>query len=146
MHPALKKLGTMGIVAGLAYLTVFGMPPSLLGEVVEVETYDPRGVSFQTSAWIVDGHGDHWLRAGSPEASWLARLRAEPRVQITREGVRTSFRAEIAEGSADRVNFLMREKYGRSDELMMALRDPSEVTAIRLVPLTQAQGWSEQYP
>ena len=80
------------------------------------------------------------------EASWLARLRVDPTVRITREGVRSAFRAEIAEGSADRVNLLMREKYGRSDELMMALRDPSDVTAIRLVPLTQAQGWSEQYP
>jgi len=146
MHPALKKLGTIGIVAGLAYMSVFGVPTDWLGEVVEVETYDPRGMSFHPSAWIVAGNGAHLLRASTWDVGWLDRLRSHPDIHITRDGVRSAFRAEIADAALDRVNHWMREKYGRSDELMTAFRDPAEATAIRLIPVVRDRSWSEQYP
>ena len=146
MHPALRKLATMGLVAGLGYLSIFGIPPTWFGEVVEVETYDPRGISFRTSAWIVEGNGGHWLRAGAEEATWFQRLRARPEIHVTRDGVRAAFRAEVAPGALPRVNVWMREKYGRSDELIAFVRDPADATAIRLVPNSRGRSWGEQYP
>jgi len=103
------------------------------GEVVDLETHDERGGSYVTSVWIVDLYGDQWLRAGSPKATWLNRLRVYPEVHVTRHDQREAYRAEVVADFAGRVNEGMREKYGRADLLISTIHDDEEVVAIRLV-------------
>lgn len=102
------------------------------GEVVEVETQGERGARFETSVWIVEAYGDLWLRAGSPEADWLQRLRETPDVVLRRGGKATRHRAVVVTGSARRVNDLMRQKYGWADHVISTLHDPAKVVAVRL--------------
>jgi len=102
------------------------------GEVVALETYDVRGTMFTTSVWIVDAYDDAWLRAGNSEAGWVQRLRETPTVVITRAGVRQGYRAVIVNDFSDRINEVMREKYGLADQLISTIHEPDEVLAIRL--------------
>jgi hypothetical protein len=102
------------------------------GEVVTLETYDPRGTMFSTSLWIVNLYGEEWLRASDPEAGWVRRLRETSNVVLIRDGVRKGYRAEVVQDFAGRINDGMREKYGFADQLTSLLRDPEEVVAIRL--------------
>ena len=102
------------------------------GETVVLETLDERGVGFFTTLWIVDIHEEPWLRAGDPESTWLQRLKVHPEVFLTRGGERKPYVAEVVEFESERVNYLMREKYGVADQLVSLLHDPDEVVAIRL--------------
>ncbi|HKK53596.1 MAG TPA: hypothetical protein VKA74_18515 [Myxococcota bacterium] len=102
------------------------------GEVVELETVDARGARIRTSLWIVEGYDDLWLRAGSPEAAWLQRLRARPDVRLTRSGETQRYRAVVVPDFARRINGLMRERYGLADRLISTIHDPDEVVAVRL--------------
>jgi hypothetical protein len=54
------------------------------GEIVTLTTTDAKGAARQTRLWIVERGGASWLRAGSERAAWLARIRANPRIQIER--------------------------------------------------------------
>ena len=69
------------------------------GEVVELDTYDARGNRFTTPLWVVDLHGEPWLRAGDPESAWLQRMRRNPEVEVhlKRDGQRTAYLAEIVD-------------------------------------------------
>ncbi|MCA9505400.1 MAG: hypothetical protein H6748_10350 [Spirochaetaceae bacterium] len=104
------------------------------GEVVELDTYDARGNRFTTPLWVVDLHGEPWLRAGDPESAWLQRMRRNPEVEVhlKRDGQRTAYLAEIVDGSAARINHAMREKYAWADLLVSTLHDEETVVAIRL--------------
>jgi len=103
------------------------------GEVVELETYDGRGVRFETSLWIVEADDDLWLRAGHSEAAWLQRLKTAPEVLLRRQAGRQSrHRAVVVPGSTRRVNELMRQQYGWADRLISPLLDPAKVVAVRL--------------
>jgi len=103
------------------------------GEVVEIETYDVRGRSYETSLWIVDLYGTVWLRAGNPDATWLQRLIKNPEVYVTRDGLRAAYRAEVVGDFGGRVNDGMREKYGSADRLISTIHDDEGVVAVRLV-------------
>ena len=81
------------------------------GEKVELETLDERGTSLFTTLWVVELHEEPWLRAGDPEATWLKRLRTEPRVFLIRDGERSEYVAEVSDEGASRVNEAMREKF-----------------------------------
>jgi hypothetical protein len=125
-------------IIGLLFLLPFALAIAILaasewgGEVVTLETYDPRGTMFSTSLWIVDLYGEEWLRASDPEASWVRRLRETPNVVLIRDGVRKGYLAVIVEDFSGRINDGMREKYGFADQLTGLLRDPEQVLAIRL--------------
>jgi hypothetical protein len=103
------------------------------GEVVEIETVDVFGRSFSTSVWIVDLYSDTWIRANDPDAVWLQRLRINPSIKLTRNGVAAPFEAEVVDDFAERINEGMREKYGSADAIMAPLRNDDEVVVIRLV-------------
>jgi hypothetical protein len=125
-------------IIGLLLLLPFAYFAALLaasewgGEVVELETYDANDTMFTTSLWIVDAYGDTWLRAGDPDAAWLQRLRMNPEVNVTRDGLRQGYRAVVIDDFARRLNEAMREKYGIADRIVSTLHDPDEVVAIRL--------------
>jgi len=105
-------------------------------EVVVLHTRDAEG-PHTTRLWVVDDAGRAWLRTGRANASWLPRLRANPEVELEREGRRQPFRAVVVEDAASvaRVNQLTLEKYGWSEELLRG--DGAELDqqlAIRLDP------------
>ena len=102
------------------------------GETVELKTFDERDV-LVTTLWVVDLHDEPWLRAGNPDATWLQRLVETPQVVLVRDGETKSYRAEIDPSELDRVNDMMREKYGWADEVVSLLHDPDSVVAVRLV-------------
>jgi hypothetical protein len=105
------------------------------GEVVVLTTRDAGGEPHDTRLWVVDLEGRAWLRAGSEVASWYARLAARPEVEVTRAGVAGRYRAVPAPGARDRVNALMREKYGLADRWIGFWFDRSDAIPIRLEPL-----------
>jgi len=102
------------------------------GETVELVTYDERGNSFNTKLWVVEMHEEPWLRAGDPESAWLQRLSTMSDVVLIRGGERLPYVAEISPDEVDRVNELMREKYGLADVVVGTLHDPAAVVAVRL--------------
>lgn len=103
------------------------------GETVEIETFDNRGNSFATKLWVVDIHEEPWLRSGDPESAWLQRLREEPEIVLIRDGERATLIAEVDEYETERINYMMREKYGLADQLISLIHDEEAVVAIRLV-------------
>lgn len=102
------------------------------GEKVVLETLDERGIAFLTTLWVVDIHGEPWLRSGRPDSTWLQRIEASPDVFLVRDGERLAYRAEIAAYEVDRINDRMREKYGYADQLVSLIHDPEQAVAIRL--------------
>ena len=130
------KRFVLGLLVLLALLGVayYGLAES--GEVVVLETRDASG-PHETRVWVVDHDGFAWLRTGDPKSPWLARLRANPEVAVTRAGVRREYRAVPSDDPAlrDTVNALTLEKYGFAEQALRAsMMDPDGVTPIRLEP------------
>jgi hypothetical protein len=130
----MKQIITVVLLLPFLYVGAVFLASEYGGEVVEIETVDVFGRTFPTSLWIVDSYGDTWLRAGDPEAVWLQRIRINPSITVTRNGVKARYDAEVVEDFADRINEAMREKYGLADEIIAPLRNADEVVAIRLTP------------
>jgi hypothetical protein len=124
-------------VAGLLVLWVAGIGfASSAGEVVQLTTTDASGAAQKTPLWVVDHAGAAWLRAGSAEAGWLARLRANPRVELERGGKSVAYRATPVPEATQAINALMSEKYGAADRLVGLLVPGSrrDSMAVRLDP------------
>jgi hypothetical protein len=110
------------------------------GEIVEIKTVDAHGREHVTEAWIVDLPAGPYLRASSPEARWLERLRGEPEVVVTRRGQQVAYRAipESDHEIRELVNAAMREKYGVNDRFWAQLSDTERMVPIRLLPSASA--------
>lgn len=116
-------------------------------EVITLVTFTPAGEPHETPLWIVESaaddrvSGEFWVRAHSPDAEWLARLIAVPRVEIEREDTSRVFLAEPFVVDAElrqRVNDAMSEKYGAADRMTAWLADPSRSVPIRLRPASES--------
>ncbi len=103
------------------------------GEVVEIETYDERDRRYSTSLWIVDIHGDSWLRSGDPTSGWLQRIRINPEILLIRDDAVLPVQAELVDDYGPTINEAMREKYGAADQLISLIHDDEAIVAIRLV-------------
>jgi hypothetical protein len=110
------------------------------GEVATLSTFEADGVPQETAVWVVEGDGlgtadEVFLRTG-PETAWLARLRANPAVDLVRDGEARAYLARIEEEAEIRtlVNRAMEEKYGFADRVIGTFFDPAESVPIRLVP------------
>lgn len=104
------------------------------GEVVVLETFDLNGNGLETKLWVVDLHGEPWLRAGRGGATWVRRIEINPSVRLTRADTRTAYLAQLSPRDVDRVNARMREKYGWADQLISLIHDDAAVMPIRLAP------------
>jgi hypothetical protein len=130
-----RALGVL--VAVLLALGVFYLVLVESAEVVVLETRDASGSSQQTRLWVVDHEGFAWLRTGNVEAPWLLRLRAQPEVLVTREGVQQPYRAVPVEEQAtrERINALVLQKYGWRESTLRAFgMDPAGAIPMRLEP------------
>ena len=134
----MRLVRVLGVLAAVALaLGVFYVVLAESGEVVVLATRDPSGAVHETRLWVVDHEGFAWLRTGEAHAPWLARLRANPEVAVTRGGARREYRAVPMDDAATReaINALELEKYGwRERVLRVAGMDPAGATPIRLDP------------
>jgi hypothetical protein len=124
------------LAAALLALALFYVVLAESGEVVVLETTDAAG-AHETRLWVVDHEGAAWLRTGDPTSPWLARLRANPEVSVTRNEEHRTYRAVIVEDSAtrERINALVLEKYGWRESTLRAFgMGPAGTTPIRLDP------------
>ena len=125
------------LLAGLAVLVLSSISLWLTeGEVVTLVTTDSRGNEFETGLWIVSVEDVLHLRAESPDAAWLARIRSDPRVRVARGAELRGYRAVPLDDSGlrDRVDAAMDAKYGRLNRALLFVRDYRESVPIRLEP------------
>ena len=134
----MRLVRVLGVLAAVVLaLAVFYGVLVESGEVVALETRDASGAVHETRLWVVDHAGFAWLRTGKAQAPWLARLRANPEVVLTRGGERRAYRAVPVDDVATReaINALELQKYGwRESMLRVAGLDPAGATPIRLEP------------
>jgi hypothetical protein len=107
------------------------------GEVVVVRAADAQGATHETRLWVVDTDGFAWLRTGDPDNPWLVRVRANPEIEVVRDGESRRFHAVPTTEPAvrDRINALTLEKYGWAERLLRAIAlRPERATAVRLEP------------
>jgi hypothetical protein len=108
-----------GRVLGIAILAVALALPAhyalieLSGEVAVVRTQTKMGTWKDTRLWIVDEGDVAWLHGGDSE--WMRNLRANPGVDVIRDGKRQRYTATPVEGPHPRVHELLRAKYGIAD-------------------------------
>jgi len=108
------------------------------GEVVVLTTTDAAGAPHKTPLWVVDHGGSSWLRAGSDQTAWLARIRANPRIQVERAGATTAYTGTLVPEATAEINAQMAEKYGFADRLVGVLLPGTRghSMAVRLDPET----------
>ena len=116
------------VLAGLLFAA------SESGEVAVATTFDERGDARRTRLWIVDFEGDAYLRAGSPDVGWFARVQANPIIVVERGGESFHALAVIEEHRRAEINALMGLKYGLADMLIGQFFPRSQAVAIRLAP------------
>lgn len=106
------------------------------GEIVEVKTIDVSGRDHITEVWIVDLPSGLYLRAGSPDAAWLERVRDDPEIVVTRGEQEGVYRAVVEDEQTIRakVNAAMSAKYGFADRLWGRFAAHDTAVPIRLVP------------
>jgi hypothetical protein len=126
-----RIVGWLFVIALLGMAGRYGAS-ELAGEVVQIETYDELDARYKTSLWIVDIHGDSWLRAGDPNAAWLQRIEINPEILLFRDDEILPVSAELVDEYGAAINEAMREKYGLADRLVSLLHDDDEVVPIRL--------------
>lgn len=104
------------------------------GEVVKLLTRDARLHAHETELWIADLDSGSYLRASTPDAAWLVRMRANPVVTVIRDGVQHQHRVVIVEDGVvlEELNRAMDSKYGFADRMWERLSDRSAAVAIRL--------------
>jgi hypothetical protein len=127
------SLALLVIVAGVVGL-YFAMAERV--EVVVLHSQAADG-ERATRLWIVDDGGTAWLRTGAANDSWLPGLRATPAVELERGGETKPYQAIVIfePTTVARVNQLMLEKYGWSENLLRATGSEQQgQVAIRLDP------------
>jgi len=133
-----SRLRYVTLAAGLAIvIMVVGVTWVDEGEVITITTVDDNGHTSLTGLWIVEIGDDSYLRAASPNARWLARIREHPEIELERNGIVRRFRATPVDDSAVEiaVAWAMRQKYGLIDAILVRLIDHSEAVPIRVEPI-----------
>ena len=135
-------IGVTLVVGLLVLLSAVSFALIETGEVVVLHTTDDRGEVSSTRLWVVDYDGSPWIGAGRSNRRWLARLRANPRVELVRAGRAQCHLAQPVEDSeiVDTVLALFQEKYrtqllgSRFFNWLAGRRDPTDRAVIHLDP------------
>ena len=104
-------------------------------EVVKLYTFDETSTEVATRLWVADDGGYQYLRVGADGAEWFARLQLQEVVDLTRNGRRYKYTWALREEKSQKINLLMREKYGWSDSFIGILtggRENSTPIELRL--------------
>lgn len=116
------KIVAIGIGAIVGLFLLLGLAQlgaSESGEVLVLETLDAEGQPHETRIWVVDDAGVAWVRGGEG-SGWVQRLLQNPEIRAERSDKWAPFlTVPVRESAArDRVNALMREKYGFADRFI----------------------------
>ena len=112
----------LGSVVGLVVLVfVLQLVASERVEVVELHTLDEQGEEVITRLWVVDDSGYQYLRVGEGGSEWFRRIQANGEFEVTRNSRRYKYTAVLREEESERINRLMRDKYGWGDSLIEIL-------------------------
>ena len=112
----------LGSVVGLVVLVfVLQLVASERVEVVELHTLDEQGEEVITRLWVVDDSGYQYLRVGEGGSGWFSRIQANGEFEVTRNDRRYKYTAVLREEESERINELMRDKYGWGDSLIEIL-------------------------
>ena len=87
-------------------------------EVVELHAMDESGEPVTTRLWVVDDEGYQYLRVGADGSAWFDRLRSNDEFELTRAGVRQSYRSVLRHEKSDKINQLMQAKYTWGDSVI----------------------------
>lgn len=134
MGGAVGKIIRWVLVLVVAFVALVGIASHFGGELVTLQTAGEMGVTTDTTLWVVDDAGAVWVRAGNPNAGWLARIEARPEVKLERDGQWRDYRATPVPGGAERINALMAEKYGWAESVISLIHDENTVVPVRLDP------------
>lgn len=105
----------------LALLVLLATGTYVAGEQTEVavlRTRDATGAPHDTKLWIVDVDGAAWVRVARPERQWFQRLRAEPEIELVRDGAEPRRMRATPDPTLEtkaRLDRAFREKYGLVD-------------------------------
>jgi hypothetical protein len=119
----------------LSAFVLLGLGTYLAGERTEVavlRTYEVDGTPKDTKMWVVDHDGKPYVRVGRPGRGWGERLKANPKVELTRGGAESSPRTAVIVADPDTVHAVeleFRRKYGWVDWWfgMVVRRNPDTV-------------------
>ena len=118
-------------LGGLSYVA------SESGEVVVLTTAGGDGGELQQRRiWVVDLEGRQWLRSGSPDSEWLARLRLNPVVTVERAGTAAQYTAAATPAMQEAVNEAMAAKYGWADTVIGMMFGREDAVPVELIPRT----------
>ena len=118
-------------LGGLSYVA------SESGEVVVLTTAGGDGGELQQRRiWVVDLEGRQWLRSGSPDSEWLARLRLNPVVTVERAGTAAQYTAAATPAMQEPVNEAMAAKYGWADTVIGMMFGREDAVPVELIPRT----------
>jgi len=124
----------VGLVVVLLGIGALEIVAAESGEVVVLRTTDAAGATHETRLWVVDDGGRTWLRAGSDAARWYRLLVERPDVEVQRGEQTLVVRAVPDVVARERVNELMRAKYGWADAYISLLFGRDDAVPIRLEP------------
>jgi hypothetical protein len=104
-------------------------------EVVALRTLDGANHPHDTQLWVVDHEGRPWVRGIRPNLRWIDRIRANPRVELVRNGKSTRYTASIVQTIEEKraVDEAIAAKYGWLDRVYEILI-PHDTIPIRLDP------------
>ena len=110
----------IGLVA-VTVMLLIGVATYVAGEQTEVARLrisDARSVVHETKLWIVDQPDGAWVRVARPERQWFKRLRAQPEIEIIRNGGAPQRMRATPDPSTEtklRIDRAFRDKYGLVD-------------------------------
>ena len=133
-----------GVLTALLVIAVIGLDE---GEVVRLITHDEAGQPRDTELWIADLPNGSYIRAGSADVRWLARLRNDNEAMLERNGESVKVEITVANdpGTLEAVTRSMAEKYGMADRIFDLVRSPDPVV-IRLDSLGAVTATAHRVP
>jgi hypothetical protein len=129
--------GTLCVLVGIALAwAAWQVGRQATADVAVLRVSDVENSDRYVTLWAADDEGAVWLRAARPDRRWLAWLRDQPSVELERDGESRRYATEIFEDpeARERVDALMREKYGWADALR-ALLLGDDTVPVRLSPM-----------